>query len=71
MGDVSSGRLCQQNTFKDVLEYELDYDRTIARRFAVATLCLYDARLLSGVETSGLFRCHGDAFRYPVERLLS
>ena len=71
VGDVSGGRLARGKPFEEVLQYEADYERSIAHRFPVDTLCLYDARALSGVEASGLFRHHGDAFRYPVERLLA
>jgi len=71
VGDVSGGRLARKNEFAEVLEYESVYDRSIARRFAVSTLCLYDVRRLSGIETARLFRCHADMFRYPIDRLLS
>jgi hypothetical protein len=36
----------------------------------VHTLCLYDARTLSGVETAQLLGLHGDGFRHPVEQLI-
>jgi excisionase family DNA binding protein len=70
VGDVSGGRLARHNDFAAVLEYEREYDRTVARRFAVHTLCLYDARTLSGVETAQLLGLHGDGFRHPVEQLI-
>ena len=72
VGDLSGGPLARRKDFAEVVEYEAEYDRSIARRFpAVFTLCLYDARRLSGVETASLFRCHADVFRYPIDRLLS
>jgi excisionase family DNA binding protein len=70
VGDVSGGRLARHNDFAAVLEYEREYDRAVARRFAVHTLCLYDARTLSGVETAQLLGLHGDGFREPVEHLI-
>ena len=70
VGDVSGGRVAQRSTFLEVLEYEADYDRSIARRYPVVTLCQYDARALSGVETTRLLQSHGDTLRYPVERLV-
>jgi len=70
VGDVSGGRLARRGGFADVLEYEREYDRAVARRFAVDTLCLYDARTLSGVETAELLGLHGDGFRHPVEHLV-
>lgn len=71
IGDVSGGRLARQAPFSAVLAYEQDYDRVIARRFPVTTLCLHDVRRLSGLDTAQLLRCHGDGFRYPVEHLVS
>jgi hypothetical protein len=71
VGDISGGGLARGKDFAEVLEYEIAYDQSIARRFAVSTLCLYDARRLSGIETAHLFRCHADTFRYPIDRLLS
>jgi len=70
VGDVSGGRLARRRRFPEVLAYEADYDRLVARRFPVVTLCQYDARDLSGLEASQVLRCHGDALRYPVERLV-
>jgi excisionase family DNA binding protein len=70
VGDVSGGRLARQNDFVEVLEYEREYDRAVARRFAVDTLCLYDARTLSGVETAELLGLHDDGFRHPVEQIV-
>jgi hypothetical protein len=62
VGDVSGGSLARR-PFDQVLEYERRYDRVIARRFPVATLCLHDARALSGVEAWHLLETHDDVFR--------
>jgi excisionase family DNA binding protein len=70
VGDVSGGRLARQNDFVAVLEYEREYDRAVARRFAVDTLCLDDARSLSGVETAQLLGLHPDVLHHPVEHLV-
>ncbi len=35
-----------------------EYERSIARRFPVTTLCQYDARKISGLEAAGLLQCH-------------
>lgn len=67
VGDVSGGPLGRRSAFDDVLEYEVEYDRSFTRRFPVTTLCLYDARALSGVETARLLQVHGDLFREPTE----
>jgi excisionase family DNA binding protein len=69
IGDVSSG-LGQRLAPHEVLEYERNYDQ-LQKRFRVATLCLYDVRRSSGLELLEVLKCHGDVFRYPVQRLLS
>lgn len=70
VGDVSGGPLAQHCTFDELVEYEAEFERAVARPFSVDTLCLYDARVLSGVEASRMFGTHADAFRYPVDRLV-
>jgi transcriptional repressor of dcmA and dcmR len=55
----------------EVLKYEALYDRLIARRFPVVTLCLYDVRRFQSLEVVGALKGHADAFRYPVERLFA
>lgn len=52
-------------------EYEAEYDRLIARRFPVVTLCAYDARRFSGVDLLDALKAHRDTFRYPLERALA
>ena len=69
VGDVSGGPWARRQ-FDEVVAYERGYDR-LSRRFPVSTLCLYDARRLSGVQASRLLHLHGDGFRYPVDTLVS
>lgn len=71
VGDVSGGELGRGAAFEEVLEYEAEYGRSLAPRFPVATLCLYDARGLSGVEAARLLQVHADVFRYSAERSLA
>ena len=71
VGDVSGGELGRGAAFDEVLEYEAEYGRSLAPRFRVATLCLYDARGLSGVEAARLLQVHGDVFRYSAERSIA
>ena len=52
-------------------EYEAAYDRYIARRYPVVTLCAYDARRFSGVGVLDALKAHRDTFRYPLERALA
>jgi transcriptional repressor of dcmA and dcmR len=70
VADVSGGRLVRAGNFDRVLEYEAAYAR-LARRFPVATMCLYDARAHSGLETAGVLAVHPDLFRHPVAHLVS
>ena len=69
-GDLSGGRLGRRRSFDDVLAYEREYG-ALSRRFDVTTLCLYDARRLSGVEASRLLQVHSDMLRHPAGAPLS
>lgn len=57
VGDVSGGQLGRL-PFAEILEYEAEYARSISRDFPVVTLCLYDARSLSGLDVAGLLQHH-------------
>src|SRR5207248_1819524 len=70
VGDVSGGRLGRRGSFEDVLAYERAYG-ALSRRFGVTTLCLYDARRLSGVEASRALQVHADMLRHPPGALVS
>lgn len=70
VADVSGGRLGRGHRFADLLAYEREYDRSPSRRFPLTTLCLHDARRLSGVEASRMLQVHGDLFRHPVDALV-
>jgi len=69
VGDVAP--LTQRLTREQIVQYEAGYDRLIAPRFPVVTLCLYDARTSSGLDVHAVLNVHKDNFRYPVERLLA
>lgn len=68
VGDVWS--LAKGVSREELLAYERGYDELLARRFPLVTLCLYDAREFSSLDALRALRGHGDAFRYPMERLL-
>jgi transcriptional repressor of dcmA and dcmR len=70
VGDVSGARLARGKDFRKVLEYEAAYEK-LSRRFPVATMCLYDARAHSGLQTAGVLAVHPDLFRQPVAHLVS
>ena len=58
-----------RTSFAALAKYEAEYERRIAQRYPVLTLCLYDARLLSGWEAVRALKAHGDTFCRPVETL--
>lgn len=57
-------------SFAALIRYEAEYERLIAQRYPVATLCLYDARLLSGRDALLVLKEHGDTFRPAVDTVL-
>jgi excisionase family DNA binding protein len=57
VGDLSAGALSLM-PFAEILDYEAEYDRSIARAFPVITLCQYDARKISGLDAAGVLQCH-------------
>jgi hypothetical protein len=69
VGDV--GMLRQKTTSRTVLDYEACYEERIARQYPVDTLCVYDARKLSGVEILDALKGHPDIGRYSLERALA
>jgi len=69
IGDVSGGPLA--DNLEETTRYETGYDRLIARRYPTLTLCQYDVRQYTGREVLGIYKCHGDNFILPAERLLA
>jgi transcriptional repressor of dcmA and dcmR len=57
IGDLSAGAFSRM-PFAESLAYEAEYARSIARAFPVTTLCLYDARKLSGLDAAAVLQCH-------------
>jgi len=70
VGDVSGAPIARQGNFDAVLEYETEYEK-LSQRYPLATACLYDARIHSGLDTARLLRVHPDLFRQPVAHLVS
>jgi hypothetical protein len=69
VGDASG--LAGQVTSEELVAYEAGYERTLARRFPVVTLCQYDVRRFSALEILHALEGHPHDFRYPIERLLA
>jgi transcriptional repressor of dcmA and dcmR len=70
LGDMTSC-LDAGMSLDDIVEFEAGYDRMLARRFPVVTLCLYDVRRFESLEVVRALKGHADIFRYPAERLLA
>jgi excisionase family DNA binding protein len=70
VGDMTSC-LNAGMTLDEVMEYEAGYDRILAKRFPLVTLCLYDVRRFESLEVLKALQGHTDMFRYPAERLLA
>lgn len=71
VGNISDGRISRGKPFADVLAFEEAYDRRLARRFPLRTLCQYDARQHSGVDLAAVLKRHRDVFRYPPDVLIA
>ena len=56
---------------QDILTYEAAYDRRIARRFPVVTLCQYDVRRFSSVAILDALKLHRDSFPHLPELVLA
>jgi hypothetical protein len=70
VGDMTSC-LDAGMTLDEVVEYETGYDRMIAPRYPVVTMCMYDVRQFESLEVVRALKGHADTFRYPAERLLA
>lgn len=70
-GHVSDSRLARTARFEKVAQYEETFEREVARRFPLMTLCQYDAPMHSGLELVEVLARHGDVFRPPMDSILS
>jgi excisionase family DNA binding protein len=70
VGDMTSC-LDAGMTLDEVMGYEAGYDRILAKRFPLVTLCLYDVRRFESLDVVKALQGHADMFRYPAERLLA
>ncbi|MEE8123595.1 MAG: MEDS domain-containing protein, partial [Alphaproteobacteria bacterium] len=55
----------------ELMEFEMRYDQSLARRFPVVSLCQYDARKFPGTVILNVLKYHQDTFRYPLARFLN
>lgn len=56
---------------EELRQYEADYDRRIAARYPVVTMCQYDVRLFSGLVVMDALKSHPHSFGHPAERILA
>jgi len=68
VGDA--GSLINSMAHGELIRYEADYERLVAKRFPVVTMCQYDVRKFSGLQILDVLSTHKDTFAYPVERLI-
>ena len=69
IGDASA--FIQAASREELLAYEAEYDRRIAHRFPVVTMCQYDVRQFSGILVVHALMAHPDCFGQSAERILA
>jgi transcriptional repressor of dcmA and dcmR len=69
IGDASAFMQAASRT--ELLDYEAEYDRRIAHRFPVVTMCQYDVREFSGMLVVNALMAHPDCFGQSAERILA
>jgi hypothetical protein len=55
---------------EEVIAYDQEFERRIAHRFPLVTMCQHDVRRLSGSLIIDALKTHPDCFRHPPERIL-
>lgn len=55
----------------DLMDFEMHYNHTLAKAFAVVSLCQYDARKFSGTDIVRALKSHEDTFKFPLSRFIS
>ena len=69
IGDA--GGFARAASREELVAYELEFDRRIADRYPVVSMCQYDVRLFSGLLILDALKAHPDCFRHPTERILA
>jgi excisionase family DNA binding protein len=69
IGDA--GGFAKAASGEELLQYEAAYDRRIAQRFPVVTMCQYDARQFSGPLIVDALKSHPHSFGQSAERILA
>jgi len=54
----------------DLMDFEMRYNHSLAKKFAVVSLCQYDARMFTGTEIVKALKNHEDTFQFPLSRFV-
>jgi len=54
----------------DLMDFEMRYNHSLAKKFAVVSLCQYDARRFSGTQIVQALKSHKDTFQFPLSRFV-
>lgn len=54
----------------ELMQFEMHYNHSLARRFAVVSLCQYDTREFAGTTILNALRQHEDTFKFPLNRFI-
>ena len=69
IGDA--GEFAAAASREELLRYEAEYERRVARRFPVVTMCQYDVRQFSGLLLLDALKAHPHCFGQAAERILA
>lgn len=69
LGDMA-GFISAGATLNDLLAFESQFDRALAHKYPVVSLCQYDVRVFSGVAVLRALEIHGDIERHPLRCFL-
>jgi excisionase family DNA binding protein len=54
----------------DLMDFEMRYNHSLGKKFAVVSLCQYDARKFAGTAILNVLKNHKDTFQFPLSRLI-
>lgn len=54
----------------DLMSFEMNYNHSLAKKFAVVSLCQYDARKFTGTDIVKALKNHEDTFQFPLSRFV-
>lgn len=57
-------------SIEDLMDFEMRYNHALAKKFAVVSLCQYDARKFSGTAIVKALKNHEDTFQFPLSRFV-